>query len=260
MALFLDEPTSGLDATAAGSIMKTLKALSKLGISVIVIIHQPRSEIFEMIDDLILLGNGQMIYQGPEVDVKHYFEQLGFSIPQHANQGDVTTDIITGNGRAYKSKGDVSKDALIAHWRNTHAGDEMHNSHRSKPNETPSLRASIKKRGAPYWRQVYCCLMRALLQQYRLKSSFWFEMGVAAAGGFLIGLAQNSKKGVFFISLYNSEYEILSSAGDYKSAPEMALLVCIGIGYESHFSPVMFCLVFVRHSGKHACSTQHFER
>ncbi|KAL2016210.1 hypothetical protein VTK56DRAFT_4067 [Thermocarpiscus australiensis] len=58
MAIFLDEPTSGLDATAANSIMRTLKALARLGISVIVTIHQPRKEIFDMIDDLILLAEG----------------------------------------------------------------------------------------------------------------------------------------------------------------------------------------------------------
>lgn len=37
MAILLDEPTSGLDATSASSIMRTLKAIARLGISVIVI-------------------------------------------------------------------------------------------------------------------------------------------------------------------------------------------------------------------------------
>ncbi|KAK3313098.1 hypothetical protein B0H66DRAFT_569549 [Apodospora peruviana] len=116
MAIFLDEPTSGLDATAASSIMRTLKALARLGISVIVIIHQPRMEIFTMIDDLILLASGQLIYEGPETEVQPFFEQVGFHFPPHANFGDVVTDIITGNGRAYKKSGDISKDALISHW------------------------------------------------------------------------------------------------------------------------------------------------
>lgn len=33
MAIFLDEPTSGLDAASASSIMRTLKAIARLGIS-----------------------------------------------------------------------------------------------------------------------------------------------------------------------------------------------------------------------------------
>ncbi|KAL9058237.1 MAG: hypothetical protein Q9162_001836 [Coniocarpon cinnabarinum] len=230
MAIFLDEPTSGLDATAANSIMRTLKALSKLGITVIVIIHQPRSEIFEMIDNLILLGNGQMIYEGPEEDVKAYFEHFGFRIPAHANQGDVVTDIITGNGRDYKPHGETSKEALIGYWQKSRDGRNSLHKHSSTPPEAASLRVSIKKRGAPYWTQTYYCLTRALLQQYRQRSSFWFEMGVAAIGGFLIGLANNGKKGAFYTSVYPPPYQMLSSAGDYRSAPEMALLVCIAVG------------------------------
>ncbi|KAK3496165.1 hypothetical protein B0T13DRAFT_279784 [Neurospora crassa] len=116
MAIFLDEPTSGLDATSASSIMSTLKALGKLGITVIVIIHQPRVEIFEMLDDMILLGNGQLIYEGPQSQAKTFFEQMGFVFPPGANCSDVITDIITGNGRRYKEEGDISKDALIAQW------------------------------------------------------------------------------------------------------------------------------------------------
>ncbi|KAK3485376.1 uncharacterized protein B0T23DRAFT_46526 [Neurospora hispaniola] len=116
MAIFLDEPTSGLDATSASSIMSTLKALGKLGITVIVIIHQPRVEIFEMLDDMILLGNGQLIYEGPQSQAKTFFEQMGFVFPPGANCSDVITDIITGNGRRYKREGDISKDALIAQW------------------------------------------------------------------------------------------------------------------------------------------------
>ena len=83
MALFLDEPTSGLDATSALSVITTLKALSRLGITVITIIHQPRQEIFEALDSLILLANGRMIYQGKEDNVHRYFEQAGFIFARH---------------------------------------------------------------------------------------------------------------------------------------------------------------------------------
>ena len=230
MALFLDEPTSGLDATAASSIMCILKALSHLGISIIVIIHQPRIEIFEMIDDLILLSNGRLIFQGKENNVQSFFQGLGFVFPSHSNAGDVVTDIITGNGRLYKKSGDVSKESLISHWESISSAQPIKEDTVVSQTETTSLRRSIRKRGAPWPKQVYFCLLRALLQQYRMKSSFWFEMGVSAFGGFLIGLAQNGQKGVNFKGFYLDEYTDLSSAIDYFSVPQMALLVCISIG------------------------------
>ena len=40
--LLLDEPTSGLDATCASEVCSAMKALAKLGLTVVSVIHQPR--------------------------------------------------------------------------------------------------------------------------------------------------------------------------------------------------------------------------
>lgn len=232
MAIFLDEPTSGLDATAASSIMRTLKAISRLGISIITIIHQPRAEIWEMIDDLILLGNGQIIYEGSQTKVQEYFEGFGFHFPEHTNHSDIVTDIITGNGRDYKPQGQVSKESLIDKWA------ELRDPKRfSVMVEAPvrmghelSIGEVLKIRGAPRFKQFWLCLLRAMLQQYRAKGTFWAEMGLAMLAGLLLGLAQASKNGVLFTGLYKAPYDILSVAADFTSAPQMALLVVIAIG------------------------------
>jgi ABC-type multidrug transport system ATPase subunit len=81
MALFLDEPTSELDASSASAVMRTLKAISRIGITIVTIIHQPRRETFESLDNLLLLGAGKIIYQGSQDHVEPYFEQLGFEFP-----------------------------------------------------------------------------------------------------------------------------------------------------------------------------------
>ncbi|KAI9492910.1 P-loop containing nucleoside triphosphate hydrolase protein [Zychaea mexicana] len=60
--LFLDEPTSGLDAFNAGVVMECLRKLSKQGRrTVVVTIHQPRSNIFKMFDSLMLLAGGHTV-------------------------------------------------------------------------------------------------------------------------------------------------------------------------------------------------------
>ncbi|KAH7313876.1 hypothetical protein B0I35DRAFT_355760 [Stachybotrys elegans] len=240
MAIFLDEPTSGLDATAASSIMRTLKALARLGISVIVIIHQPRVEIFDMLDNLILLGNGQTIYEGPQSECRAYFEKIGFSFPEHSNHGDVVTDIITGNGRPYKRVGEISKQSLISHWATTrHAerGEATENEDRF------SLRLSdfvpmprpqaVKNRGAAAPYQVWLSIKRASLQQYRALGSLAVEMALCTLAGILLGLAQYARNGVLFRGLYNPPYDSLSVALDFRAAPEVALLVAIAIGLTS---------------------------
>ncbi|KAI1090440.1 hypothetical protein F5B19DRAFT_322499 [Rostrohypoxylon terebratum] len=237
MAIFLDEPTSGLDATAASSIMRTLKAIARLGISVIVIIHQPRMEIFEMLDDLILLANGQIIYEGPEAGVRDFFENVGFQFPTHSNFGDVVTDIVTGNGRAYKKDGDISKDSLIANWAMSRENSDIKEKHASLRYSKTSIaennnknRELLRTRGAPRLKQLWLCLSRAMLQQWRTRTAFCFEMGLASIAGLLLGLAQNSKKGVLFTGIYNAPYDVLSLATDVKSVPQLALLTAIAIG------------------------------
>ncbi|KAI0009176.1 hypothetical protein F4779DRAFT_385925 [Xylariaceae sp. FL0662B] len=240
MAIFLDEPTSGLDATAASSIMRTLKAIARLGISVIVIIHQPRMEIFEMLDDLILLADGQIIYEGPESGVRQFFENLGFHFPKHSNFGDVVTDIITGNGRQYKRIGDISRESMISYWSTCRQNAEIKEKHLSMRSSKTSLiennsmkREVLRKRGANHIKQFWLCLKRAMLQQWRAKSMLWFEMGLASLAAVLLGLAEFSKKGVLFIGIYNKPYDVLSLATDFKSAPELALLTAIAIGLVS---------------------------
>lgn len=232
MALFLDEPTSGLDATAAASIMSTLKALSRLGMTIVTIIHQPRQEIFESLDSLVLLGKGRMIYTGPESGIQPYFEGLGFSFPGHSNPADIMGDIIAGEGRHYKPTGDAGVQGLIDYWASQHPPPTEAESKRSTVSmaEMNNLTKTIKQRGAPWYRQIWFCFHRSLVQQYRMKSSFFFELGVGAMAGFLIGLAEETQKGTNFRGIFNPPYSVLSASVDYSSVPQMALLVGLAIG------------------------------
>ncbi|DBB07632.1 TPA: hypothetical protein ACH3X3_009067 [Trebouxia sp. C0006] len=93
--LFTDEPTTGLDSFQAEKVMQTLKDLCKEGHTVISSIHQPRSSIFAMFDDLILLSEGRMLYSGPASEALSYFEELGHHCPQHYNPAEFLADLIS---------------------------------------------------------------------------------------------------------------------------------------------------------------------
>ena len=53
---FLDEPTSGLDSTTSIELVQMLKRMSGIGMTLVMVIHQPRYEIFTMIDSVLLMG------------------------------------------------------------------------------------------------------------------------------------------------------------------------------------------------------------
>ncbi|KAI1345386.1 hypothetical protein F5Y01DRAFT_323494 [Xylaria sp. FL0043] len=259
MAIFLDEPTSGLDATSASSIMRTLKAIARLGISVIVIIHQPRMEIFEMLDELILLANGQIIYEGGEDGVQQFFENVGFRFPEHANTGDVITDIITGNGRTYKKAGDISKEALINHWTNSRQNAEIKTRHESLQPDRASIaktttihRELLKRRGAPRWKQGWLCLRRAVLQQWRTNRSTYISIAtdiqsvpeVALLPAIAIGLVSGAP-GVKVFSeemlLYRREAEAGHSRNAYFLAKNLSVVPCMVFAC-LHFSTLILVL------------------
>lgn len=233
MALFLDEPTSGLDATSASSIMSILKAISRLGITVVTIIHQPRHEIFEALDSVLLLGAGRVIFSGKEAEAQAYFEDCGFNFPEGDNPADIIMDIIAGQGHLYKKLGDTDVSHLIEQWR--YRQDAM-NAVTSFPSHSPldveatALGETIQMRGAPWYHQTYFCLGGAFLQQYRLRSSFYAEVGVATLAGLLLGLAETSQDGINFRGIFHHPYELLSSSADYSSAPEMSLLIGLATG------------------------------
>ena len=56
--LFLDEPTSGLDATSSLEVIQALRNLIDDGYCIVVTIHQPRMELFELFTDIFVLVSG----------------------------------------------------------------------------------------------------------------------------------------------------------------------------------------------------------
>jgi len=73
--LFLDEPTSGLSSRDSENIMDLLKDLSLKGKLVIVVIHQPSSDIYKMFDKLLVLDQGgYLVYDGNPVEAIMYFK------------------------------------------------------------------------------------------------------------------------------------------------------------------------------------------
>ena len=92
--LFLDEPTSGLDAYNAFNVVESLVTLARTyNRTIIFTIHQPRSNIVALFDQLILLAKGRVVYSGAFTSCQHYFDQLGYSCPPGFNIADYLVDL-----------------------------------------------------------------------------------------------------------------------------------------------------------------------
>ncbi|KAG5993385.1 hypothetical protein E4U52_001993 [Claviceps spartinae] len=97
--LFLDEPTTGLDATSAFQLVRTLKSLAQKGRTIITTIHQPRSEIWDLFDNLIVLSRGGPVYSGSITDCLPWFTACGFSLPPFVNPAEFIIDVAAVDNR-----------------------------------------------------------------------------------------------------------------------------------------------------------------
>ncbi|KNE62128.1 hypothetical protein AMAG_07374 [Allomyces macrogynus ATCC 38327] len=110
--LLLDECTTGLDSFTAFTVMSILKKLAHLQQkTVVATLHQPSSEIFEMLDDVMILVDGQILYHGPTQDMVAYFTARNFPCPNHYNPADFVFMSIINNTPAHVI------DALLLDYR-----------------------------------------------------------------------------------------------------------------------------------------------
>lgn len=74
--LFLDEPTSGQDPQLEEALMQLFRGLSREGATVVVTTHAMAS--IELLDTVILLQAGQLVYDGPPVEMLEFFETRSY--------------------------------------------------------------------------------------------------------------------------------------------------------------------------------------
>jgi ABC-type multidrug transport system ATPase subunit len=192
--LLLDEPTSGLDAFTANSIMEVLQGLANEGRTLILTIHQARSDLFREFGNVLLLARGgSQVYSGPGRDMLGYLARHGYECPTHTNPADFALDMITidlqQEGRELESRKRVQN--LIDHWKEESsftnekpAGTrdegikdtpEQHNSQNTtqrrsfnKANlSTPAELGALIRKRAPITTSLPLLLHRATINTYR---------------------------------------------------------------------------------------------
>ena len=164
--LFLDEPTSGLDAKNALILCENLARLAhKYKYTVITTIHQPRAQIFNQFDDLLILAEGgKQIYFGPRSETLSYFDSQGLESPIHENPADFFIDCVTVDYKddilQRESRERVKK--LNENWKEVSTFKEM-----DPYFEDDKYSFSKKSKGANFFQQIFWILYRENLNEYR---------------------------------------------------------------------------------------------
>ncbi|XP_044477754.1 pleiotropic drug resistance protein 3-like isoform X1 [Mangifera indica] len=100
-ALFMDEISNGLDSSTAYQIVAFQQQLVHImDATVLISLLQPAPETFELFDDIILMAEGKVVYQGPRDQVVEFFEDCGFRCPQRKGVADFLQEVISKKDQA----------------------------------------------------------------------------------------------------------------------------------------------------------------
>jgi ABC-type multidrug transport system ATPase subunit len=94
-ALFMDEISTGLDSSTTFQIVNSLRqSIHILNGTALISLLQPAPETYDLFDDIILLSDGQIVYQGPRENVLEFFEYMGFKCPERKGVADFLQEVI----------------------------------------------------------------------------------------------------------------------------------------------------------------------
>lgn len=180
--LFLDEPTSGLDSVTALSLCELLKELASSGkCTVVCTIHQPQTKIFDVFDNLMLLKQGHIAYQGAASDALQFFADAGYPCPQYTNPADHLLDAVNllpdyedEKDGTYQQQ--ISKDMSAC---NTHVVNLLENVERSE--------IFMERDRVPWTRQFLVLFGRCMKEHLRRKITWLTQLVQTVVIAILIG-------------------------------------------------------------------------
>ena len=225
--LFLDECTSGLDSFQALRVVDTIKSLAQKGRTIVTSIHQPRSSIYGLFDDLIVLSEGQLMYFGSANAMVGYFSKLGFEMPKNFNPADFALDTVSVDVRNEALEAESrARQQMLGEAIKNHVGGVMESPKQASflhlgavdAKEMVALPISERSYEAPIWKQFLLLAQRAVRQKVRDPSQFLAPFIIAVVFGLIIGFvyfrngqnfsqkAIQDKAGIFFFIALNQSF------------------------------------------------------
>ncbi|XP_027174773.1 ABC transporter G family member 31 [Coffea eugenioides] len=192
--LFMDEISTGLDSSTTYQIVKCLRNFVHLMEGTILMaLLQPAPETFDLFDDLIVISEGYIVYQGPRADVVDFFESLGFRLPPRKGVADFLQEVTSRKDQA-QYWADRSKPyvfipvpKIVEAFQNSRYGQDLAaniSASYDKSNAHPSA-LSKSKYAVSIWELFKACFARELLLISRHRFLYIFRTCQVAFVGFV---------------------------------------------------------------------------
>ncbi|KAF8053007.1 hypothetical protein N665_1477s0014 [Sinapis alba] len=185
--LFMDEISNGLDSSTTFQIVSCLQQLAHIaGATILVSLLQPAPETFELFDDVVLMGEGKIIYHAPRADICRFFEDCGFKCPERKGVADFLQEVMSKKDQEQywchrdKPYSYISVDSFIKKFQESNLGvlvkEEL-----SKPFHKSQSRKDglcFRKYSLGKWEMLKACSRREYLLMKRNSFIYLFKSGL----------------------------------------------------------------------------------
>lgn len=197
--LFLDEPTTGLDTSSALKLVTVLRKLAspEIGITIILLIHQPRSEIAALFDTMCVLARGgRLIFFGSLEDSSYHFKELQMKgIVSHSDADDSYQMLNKIMSLSVKSTASAEKeeetskivDSMINEWSSSHVIENKLTAEEQKSHFATNLKVFKPRNPLPLHREIAVLTRRTFILSLRDRASLFGLNGGSALMALILG-------------------------------------------------------------------------
>ncbi|OWM78228.1 hypothetical protein CDL15_Pgr015047 [Punica granatum] len=184
-ALFMDEISTGLDSSTTYQLVNSIRqSVHILDGTALISLLQPAPETYDLFDDIILLSDGQIVYQGPRELVLDFFESMGFRCPERKGVADFLQEVTSRKDQQqYWARKDepysfISVKEFAEAFQSFHVGrklgEELATAYDRSKNHPAAL--TTKKYGVEQKDLLKACFSRELLLMKRNSFVYIFKL------------------------------------------------------------------------------------
>ncbi|XVE68625.1 hypothetical protein DITRI_Ditri09bG0083600 [Diplodiscus trichospermus] len=183
-ALFMDEISTGLDSSTTFQIVRFMKQMVHImDVTMIISLLQPAPETYDLFDDIILLSEGKIVYQGPRENVLEFFESVGFKCPERKGVADFLQEVTSRKDqqqywcRKNEPYRYISVPEFVEHFNSFHIGQKLDDELRIPYDKSKIHPAALvkEKYGISNWELFKACFAREWLLMKRNSFVYIFK-------------------------------------------------------------------------------------
>ncbi|XP_050108515.1 pleiotropic drug resistance protein 1-like [Malus sylvestris] len=184
-ALFMDEISTGLDSSTTYQIVNSIKQyVHILNGTAFISLLQPAPETYELFDDIVLLSDGHIVYQGPRENVLEFFESMGFRCPERKGVADFLQEVTSRKDqKQYWASRDepytfITVEEFVEAFQSFHVGRKLRDELATPFDKAKSHPAALttKRYGVSKTELLKACFAREFLLMKRNSFVYLFKL------------------------------------------------------------------------------------